>query len=177
MIKTLFQLFLAFAKIGFTSFGGTSMIPLIMEEMLSHNWMKAEDVANIVAIAEMTPGSLGVNCATFAGIRTAGLPGAVFANLGVLAPSLTLCVLAAVFFARVKDSERMQQMMVGVRPVCFGLICAVMVELSKNNYQVGAASVPAVFIGVADAVLLLRFHWSVPKVLLLSAGLGLLLVR
>ena len=58
MIKTLFQLFLAFAKIGFTSFGGTSMIPLIMEEMLSHNWMTADDVANIVAIAEMTPGSL-----------------------------------------------------------------------------------------------------------------------
>ena len=55
MIKTLFQLFLAFAKIGFTSFGGTSMIPLIMEEMLSHNWMTADDVANIVAIAEMTP--------------------------------------------------------------------------------------------------------------------------
>ena len=73
MIKTLFQLFLAFAKIGFTSFGGTSMIPLIMEEMLSHNWMTADDVANIVAIAEMTPGSLGVNCATFAGTQTAGL--------------------------------------------------------------------------------------------------------
>ena len=70
MIKTLFQLFLAFAKIGFTSFGGTSMIPLIMEEMLSHNWMTADDVANIVAIAEMTPGSLGVNCATFAGTQT-----------------------------------------------------------------------------------------------------------
>ena len=73
MIKTLFQLFLAFAKIGFTSFGGTSMIPLIMEEMLSHNWMTADDVANIVAIAEMTPGSLGVNCATFAGTQTAGV--------------------------------------------------------------------------------------------------------
>ena len=45
MIKTLFQLFLAFAKIGFTSFGGTSMIPLIMEEMLSHNWMTANKEA------------------------------------------------------------------------------------------------------------------------------------
>ena len=55
MIKTLFQLFLAFAKIGFTSFGGTSMIPLIMEEMLSHNWMTADDVANIVATAPPLP--------------------------------------------------------------------------------------------------------------------------
>ena len=66
MVKTLIQLFVAFAKIGFTSFGGTSMIPLIMDEMLSHGWMNEGDVTNIVAIAEMTPGSLGVNCATFA---------------------------------------------------------------------------------------------------------------
>ena len=86
MVKTLFQLFLAFAKIGFTSFGGTSMIPLIMEEMLSHNWMTADDVANIVAIAEMTPGSLGVNCATFAGTQTAGVLGGTAAVMGVLTP-------------------------------------------------------------------------------------------
>lgn len=89
MIKTLFQLFFAFAKIGFTSFGGTSMIPLIMEEMLSHNWMTADDVANIVAIAEMTPGSLGVNCATFAGTQTAGVLGGTAAVIGVLTPTLT----------------------------------------------------------------------------------------
>ena len=94
MIKTLFQLFLAFAKIGFTSFGGTSMIPLIMEEMLSHNWMTADDVANIVAIAEMTPGSLGVNCATFAGTQTAGVLGGTAAVIGVLTPTLTLTLVA-----------------------------------------------------------------------------------
>ena len=93
----LLELFWSFLKIGFTSFGGLSMIPLITQEMLSHGWMTAAQVSDIVAIAEMTPGPMGLNCATFAGIRTAGLPGAVFANLGVLAPSLTLCVLAAVF--------------------------------------------------------------------------------
>ena len=100
MIKTLFQLFLAFAKIGFTSFGGTSMIPLIMEEMLSHNWMTADDVANIVAIAEMTPGSLGVNCATFAGTQTAGVLGGTAAVIGVLTPTLTLTLAAALFFQK-----------------------------------------------------------------------------
>ena len=105
------------------------------------------------------------------------MPGAVAANLGVLMPSLTLCVLAAVFFSKVKDSVRVQQMMVGVRPVCFGLICAVTVQLALTNYQPGATFLPSLLIGAADAVLLLRFHWSVPKVLLLSAGLGLLLVR
>ena len=57
MFETLVQLFAAFAKIGFTSFGGTSMIPLIMDEMSSHGWMTDADLTNLIAIAEMTPGS------------------------------------------------------------------------------------------------------------------------
>lgn len=78
----LLQLLWSFTKIGFTSFGGLSMIPLISSEMQVHQWMTAEEVSDIVAIAEMTPGPLGLNCATFAGMRTAGLPGAIAANLG-----------------------------------------------------------------------------------------------
>ena len=66
------RLFTAFMKIGFTSFGGMSMIPVIMQEMKVNQWMTAEDLTNLIAIAEMTPGPLGINCATFAGMQTAG---------------------------------------------------------------------------------------------------------
>lgn len=59
------------------------MVPLISSEMLSHHWMTEAEVLDIVAIAEMTPGPLGINCATFAGMRSAGIPGALIANLGV----------------------------------------------------------------------------------------------
>ena len=134
MIKTLFQLFLAFAKIGFTSFGGTSMIPLIMEEMLSHNWMTADDVANIVAIAEMTPGSLGVNCATFAGTQTAGVLGGTAAVMGVLTPTLTLTLVAALFFQKFRESKVMLYIMRAVKPICVGMIFAVLITLSGSTY-------------------------------------------
>ena len=50
------RLFTAFMKIGFTSFGGMSMIPVIMQEMKVNHWMTAEDLTNLIAIAEMTPG-------------------------------------------------------------------------------------------------------------------------
>lgn len=53
------RLFTAFMKIGFTSFGGMSMIPVIMQEMKVNHWMTAEDLTNLIAIAEMTPGPLG----------------------------------------------------------------------------------------------------------------------
>lgn len=134
MVKTLFQLFFAFAKIGFTSFGGTSMIPLIMEEMLSHNWMTADDVANIVAIAEMTPGSLGVNCATFAGTQTAGVLGGTAAVIGVLTPTLTLTLVAALFFQKFRESKVMLYIMRAVKPICVGMIFAVLITLSGSTY-------------------------------------------
>lgn len=82
----LLELFWSFCKIGFTSFGGLSMVPLINSEMLSHGWMTLSEVSDIVAIAEMTPGPLGLNCATFAGTRVAGLAGAVSASLGSCPP-------------------------------------------------------------------------------------------
>ena len=76
----LVRLYWSFVKIGFSSFGGMSMIPQISAEMLSNGWMNAAQVNDIVAIAEMTPGPLGFNCATFAGIQAAGIPGALAAN-------------------------------------------------------------------------------------------------
>ena len=74
-----FELFFSFMKIGFTSFGGMSMIPLILEEMQAHHWMSAQELADLVAIAEMTPGPLGINCATFEGTQAAGISGGLAA--------------------------------------------------------------------------------------------------
>ena len=172
------KLFLSFAKIGFCSFGGLSMIPLVNTEITANGWLTAGQVSDIVAIAEMTPGSLGVNCATFAGIQAGGLPGSVVAVLGVLTPSLTLCLAAAAFLAKLKGSPWLERMMRGIRPVCFGMILSSIVSLGASNYLVGGAvDLWTVLIGIAVLILLLRFRWSVPAVIGLSAALGVLLVR
>ncbi|MFR2151290.1 MAG: chromate transporter, partial [Christensenellales bacterium] len=110
-MMVLLELFISFLKIGFTSFGGLSMIPLITSEMTSHGWMTAAEVSDIVAIAEMTPGPLGLNCATFAGMRTAGFLGAIASNLGTLSPTLTVCLLASIFFERFRTSNFMTKVM------------------------------------------------------------------
>lgn len=171
---TVLQLFWSFTIIGFTSFGGMSMIPLITDEMLTHGWMTAAEVSDIVAIAEMTPGPLGLNCATFAGIRTAGLAGAIAANLGVLAPTFTLTLVVALFFEKFKESDIMRKILVGVRPACIGLVAALIISLSMTNYTVESAISPvAIGIGVLDMVLLVKFKWSIPKVIVVSAVIGL----
>ena len=172
------ELFLSFLLIGFTSFGGMSMIPLINDQMLSHGWMTAQEVADIVAIAEMTPGPLGLNCATFAGSRTAGALGALSATLGVVTPSITVCLLAAIFITRFKENRLMEHALFGIRPVCIGMIAAIVVTQCQTNYAgtlLFGVSWQAILIGVVALVLLLKLKWNVPKTILVSAALGLVL--
>lgn len=163
--------------IGFTSFGGMSMIPLISDEMISHHWMTIQQVSDIVAIAEMTPGALGLNCATFAGICAAGIPGAIAATLGVLTPAFTVCAAVAIFFNRFKQSNLMQYALVGIRPVCVGMVIGVIIMLSRTNYIGVAGGISPTCIGIAilDMALLTKWKFSIPKVIVISGVLGVVL--
>ena len=174
-MMTIIQLFWSFCQIGFTSFGGLSMIPLISSEMTGHGWMTSTEVSDIVAIAEMTPGPLGLNCATFAGIRVAGIAGALAANLGILMPTFTVCAVAAVFFERFKDSNVLKNVMSFVRPVCIGLIWAVIINLCLTNYaEGGSVQIAGILIGILGVYLIIRRKWSVPKVICVGAVLGMI---
>ena len=171
----LLRLYISFLKIGFTSMGGLSMIPLITSEMLSNGWMTLSEVSDIVAIAEMTPGPLGLNCATFAGIKTAGILGAIAANLGALAPTYTLCLLAAMFFEHFKNNPWMARIMLGIRPAMVGMVFGLILSLATTNYvSDGSIDFVAIAIGALDVFLLLKCKLSIPVVILISCALGLL---
>ena len=133
------------------------------------------DLTNLIAIAEMTPGSLGVNAATFAGTKTAGMPGGVFAVLGVLSPTLTLTLLAAAFFQKFRTSRVMSYIMKIVKPVCIGMVLGVLVGLCRQTCitEAGGISLPGIAIGILCFVLLQKFKLSVPKVIGIAAVLGL----
>lgn len=174
----LLELFYIFAIIGFTSFTGVSMVPLINSEMINHGWMTATEVLDIIAIAEMTPGPLGINCATFAGIRVAGIAGAICATTGVLMPTYTICLLASVFFTRFKKNRLLQNALSGVRPVSVGLIVATLVMLSANSFLPNMLpDWTSIIIGGVIALLIWKWDLSVPKLIIISAVMGLLVVR
>ena len=88
----LWRIFLSFFKIGaFTFGGGYAMIPLIQKEAVeTRKWVTDEDILEIVAIAESTPGPIAINAATFVGYRASGVIGAVFATMGVVLPSFAI---------------------------------------------------------------------------------------
>lgn len=170
------KLFLSFLKIGFCSFGGMTMIPVINDEVLNHGWMTAAEVMDIVAVAEMTPGSLGINCATFVGLRTAGFWGALSASFGVMVPSLTLCMLAAHFILRLKGNKLLESAMRGVRPASLGMLLAAGVTLGYSTFiPDGGLDVSWNLVAIAaiTGVLLFKKKLSIPKTIMIAAVLGL----
>lgn len=172
------SLFLSFMKIGFCSFGGMTMIPVINDEVLRFGWMTPAEVMDIVAVAEMTPGSLGINCATFVGLRTAGIAGALAANLGVMMPSLTLSMLAAHFIFRMKGNKVLESAMRGVRPASLGMLVAAAVTLGITTFMpMGGLRVSwnLVLIAAFCGFLLIKKNLSIPKTILVAAVLGLLI--
>ena len=93
------QLFFSFLKIGaFTFGGGYAMIPLIQKEVVEDKkWLTDEDVADVIAIAETTPGPIAINAATFVGYKAKGVIGALAATLGVVIPSFLIIILIQAF--------------------------------------------------------------------------------
>ena len=169
------QLFWSFVKIGFTSFGGLSMVPLIRDEMLSHGWMTIDEVTDIVAIAEMTPGPLGYNSATFAGIRTAGVLGALAANLGVMVPNLTTALLVAAFFERFRKNTSVERGLTGIRPAVIGLLFGTVTSLSRTHHLSAGIDWIALLISAFALWLLVKKNTSIPKTILICAALGLVI--
>lgn len=169
------RLFLSFAKIGFFSFGGLTMIPVINEEVLRFGWMTGREVLDIVAIAEMTPGSLGINAATFVGLRVGGIPGALIATLGTMTPSLTICMAAAHFLHRFKNNQTLNTLLQGIRPICFGMLVAVAFTLGRSTFlEAGLIQWSYIIIAVIVGIALFRFKLSIPKAIMLAAILGLI---
>lgn len=170
------SLFLSFMKISFCSFGGYAMMSLINEEMVKHAWLTTTEVADIFAIAEMTPGSFSINCATFAGMKVAGIPGALSATAGILMPSLTLCLAVAVFFEAFKQNEKVEHILQGVRPASLGMLTAMIVPMIAGNLYIEGSFSPAAFgIMIAVGIPLLKKKITIAQSILIAAVLGLLL--
>ena len=124
-LKKLLQVFLSFFKIGaFTFGGGYAMIPLIQNEAVEkRGWVTDEDILDIIAIAESTPGPIAINSATFVGYRAAGVLGSVCATLGVVLPSFVIILLISFVLKQFQDIKAVQYAFHGIRAGVLALLC------------------------------------------------------
>lgn len=132
----LWQLFLAFLKIGAFSFGGGyAAMPLIQSEVIdTYGWLTQEDFSDLLAIAEMTPGPIAVNAATFVGTQIAGIPGALCATLGVILPSCVFVTILASFYQKYRSLQVMKSILAALRPAVVAAILAAGLTIMISSF-------------------------------------------
>ena len=169
------QLFLTFCKIGaFTFGGGYAMIPLIQRETVEkHNWISDEDVLEIVAIAESTPGPIAINAATFVGFHTGGFWGAFWATFGMVLPSFAIITIITRVLQQFQELRAVRCAFLGIRAGVLALILKALWNMYRKCPKYPMAYV---IFGVAF-VLVALMKVNVILVLLLCAVLGLVSSR
>lgn len=120
------QLFWSFFQIGLFSIGGGyAAMPLIQNQVVSiHSWLTMAEFADIVTIAEMTPGPIAINSATFVGTKVAGLAGAVVATAGCVFPSCIIVLTLAFVYYRYRSLSLVQGVLGGLRPAVVAMIAS-----------------------------------------------------
>ena len=117
------QLFLTFLEIGAVSFGGGfAIISMVRERALAYGWLTEEELLNLIAVSESTPGPIAVNVATFVGATQGGLLGAFLATFGVVLPSFVIILLIASILKNLLKYEGVKAFLGGIRPTVIGLI-------------------------------------------------------
>lgn len=161
------RLFISFFTIGFFSYGGGyAMIPLIEREIVRvQNWLTAEQFIDILAIAEITPGPIAINSATYVGYKVAGVLGAVAATLGVVAPSLIVVMLLAYLFIRFQGAPQLKAAFAAIRPAVVVLIFMAAISIGRKTI----VDVKSAILAIAVLALMLKTKFN-PILLLLASG-------
>jgi chromate transporter len=136
-------LFLSFAQIGlFAVGGGLATLPFLFKFAATHDWLSPEDIGNVLAVAQSSPGTIGNNMAAFIGFTGGGVGGAFAASLGLAAPSIIIILLVARMMAVVEENVLVKAVFSGLRPAAAGLLAfACLQALSIALYNPDAAHV------------------------------------
>ena len=120
----LLKLFFAFIQVGmFSVGGGYAAIPLIQEQIVNiHKLMTLEEFSDLITVAEMTPGPISINSATFVGMRLAGIPGVLLCSIGCIIPSFIICLTLAHFYYKYRTVSGVQVVLGSLRPAVVALI-------------------------------------------------------
>ena len=136
-MKELFNLFFVFARIGaFTFGGGYAMLPMIQKEIVeARKWASDEEIMNYYAVGQCTPGVIAVNTATFIGYKLRRIPGAIFATLGVIFPSIVIITVIAAFISNFTHIEAVQHALAGINVVVSVLVLNAVIGLWKKGVK------------------------------------------
>lgn len=162
------DLFLTFARISASCFGGGyAMLPFFQQELVEKKgWLTDEELLDLNAVAQCTPGVIAVNTATFCGYRVRGFLGAIWASIGILVPPILIVTIISAFFWSFAENPWVQHALTGVR----ACVCALIINSTIRLYRKAVLDVPTFLVFLA-VFLLAAFVGLSPAILVIGAGL------
>ena len=138
-MKELFDIFFAFIVIGASMFGGGyAIVPVLERELIKkRGWITLDDVMDYYTVAQITPGLIAVNVATFVGYRRKGVLGGIIATIALILPGAILMIIIAFFFKRFTGHETVRHAFTGIRLAVCALVLDTVIKLIKGvkNYK------------------------------------------
>lgn len=178
------KLFFAFMQVGlFSVGGGYAAIPLIQEQVVdNYALMTLAEFSDLVTVAEMTPGPIAINAATFVGMRLAGIPGMLICTVGCILPSVCICLILAYFYYKYRTANGVQLVLGALRPATVALIASAGVSIlmlalfGTELKEAALANIRFVEAGIFAAALFLlrRYKVSAIAVIVGSGTVGVL---
>ncbi len=178
---TIIQLLWSFFQIGIFSIGGgMAAMPLIQNQVVDlHHWLTLTEFTDLITIAEMTPGPIAINSATFVGIRIAGIPGALIATVGCILPSCVIVSLLAWIYFKYKELAVIQGILSGLRPAVVALIASAGLSIfmlaiwGENGFSINPQSINYVAVFLFGSALFILQKWK-PNPIFVMLGSGIL---
>lgn len=173
--KKALKLFITFFKIGaFTFGGGYAMIPLIQHEVTVKNkWITDDDILEIVAISESTPGPIAVNSATFVGYRVCGVLGSIAATLGVVVPSFLIMLVVFFVLDEFQHLKPVQYAFMGIRACVLTLVLKALVSMYKKCEKTWVSYTVIAFSVITSVVIAKFVPINTFYIIIVSAVFGL----
>lgn len=125
-------MFFEFFKIGlFAVGGGPATLPYLMELTQKYDWFTMEDLTNMIAVSESTPGPLGLNMATYTGVHAMGVFGGIVTTMGLVLPSIVIICIIAAYFAKMNENKYVQAAFKGIRPAVTAIIASAVLSICR----------------------------------------------
>ncbi len=174
------DIFVTFMQIGILSIGGGyAALPIIEDIVVTeNNWITLSEFADIITIAEMTPGPIAINAATFVGTKLYGVTGAIVATLGFITPCFIIAIILSVLYNKYSQMGIVKKVLIGVRPAVASFIASAGISIMSlafidNSYSLGI-NFHSVIIFLICGTLLVVKKLSPMLIIVISGILGLL---
>lgn len=163
--------------------GGYVAIPLIKNQVVEqHKWLTISEFTDLISIAEMTPGPIALNSATFVGIRVAGIPGALVATFGCILPSCVIVIILARLYVKYREMKALRHILSGLRPAVVAMIASAGLSIiflaffQSGTFSTAITDLKFISIAIFAAAIFVLRKWRLNPIYVMAAtgAVGLL---